>query len=625
MNSWRALGHGIHLYPDSCNVYAVRGRGDQWLIVNAGTGRAAWALGELGEIRGLTLLLTHHFRDHSAGAEGFRSAGAVVYAPSWERDHLAAPQPAFRLRERPLQYDLAWDHFAPVKPIAVDRWLMDYERAEIAGLALEVVPTPGASMGAVAYVIDLPDGPRVAFSGELMSGPGRVPRLSPFQYNYNDLLGAENLALSWDRLMAASPAIFYPSLGEPIDDAAAAREPLRKNLDRYQVLQPGRGRPSSPTPADSVEQVLPRLFRSRNAVAETHFIIGKSGRTLALDYGYDSGGIRFPQRTRLSNRRTLLHSIEGLKLHGGTGRVDTVIASHYHDDHVAAVALLQRLFQTELWAGENFADLIERPANYNRPCLWYDPIPVARRLPLGQRFGWEDVAVTLHPMVGHTEFSTLMLIEFDGHRLAHVGDQFFFQDAQGANVPPADASGVFTNHVYRNGIALEGYRECLRRLRAFNPHLVLSGHARPFRPDERAWSLLETAAREFDEAHRALMNLGDTDVHFGLEGTAAMLQPYCLLISGSAREHATRLEGWVLNPFNRPAVAHVPFETPVAGWRATPLEIRLGPREKRTFSTDLSVPPGACRRQPIALDLTVDERPFGQVAECWVTVDHDSF
>jgi glyoxylase-like metal-dependent hydrolase (beta-lactamase superfamily II) len=623
MGSWHTVEAGILLYRDSCNVYAVQGYGRRWILINAGTGRAAVHLGELGEVRELTVLLTHHFRDHASGAGRFQAGGARVVAPYWERGHLGGAQTESRGGDPWLLYDLSWDRFAPLEALDGLDWAMDYESVEIAGLRVQTVPTPGPTMGAVTYVVDLPGGRRVAFVGELMCGDGKLPRLSPLQYEYNDLIGGQNVLASWDRVLAARPDAAFPSLGDPIGPLAAGVARLRANLERFDAIQPGYAARLKGV-GDEIEEVLPRLYRARSAVAETHFIIGRSGRVLALDYGYAQCGITFPRRAAFSTRRTLLHSVEALGRVTGRARIDTVLATHYHDDHIGGVGLLQRLFATELWAGENFADLVERPAEFNRPCLWPEKIRVTRRLALGAAIQWDDVSITLHPMVGHTEFSTLLLIEFDGRRVAHTGDQYFYQTSAGQNSAPHVGGAVFTNHVYRNGLALGGYADCLRLLRAFDPELILSGHALPYRPDAEAWRQLERASQAFDKVHRALMPIGDAEVHFGPESQPALLQPYSLLLPGDGG--TARLHGWVLNPFGRETRATLGFVTPRPEWSAAPVELSLAAREKRGFEGTLCVPPGTrCRRVPIALDLAVDGRPFGQVAEAWVTVGYDSF
>jgi hypothetical protein len=160
----------------------------------------------------------------------------------------------------------------------------------------------------------------------------------------------------------------------------------------------------------------------------------------------------------------------------------------------------------------------------------------------------------------------------------------------------------------------------VRQLRAFDPEVILSGHFTPYRPTPEVWRMLESAAVAFDDVHRAVMPLEDDGIHFGADSQAAKLQPYHLHIR--APQQTAPLHGWVLNPFNRPALAEIHFVTPPAGWSAPPVRLPLRPREKHVFASTLNVAPGThCARQPIALDLTVDAHPFGQVAEAWVTVD----
>lgn len=620
MSRWQQVEPGVWVFPDSCQVYALRGHAGAWIVVNAGTGAAASRLGEIGANGPVTVLLTHHFRDHTAGAAAFRAAGASIAAPEWERDHLSGDQRAFRTKATYVLYDVGWDQHAPITPLTIDRWMLDYERLTIAGLPVEVVPTPGATMGAVAYVITLPSGRRLAFVGEMMSAPGKLPRLSPFQYNYNDLVGGENVLLSWSRVVASRPDLAMPSLGAPFGDCPAAVEQLRSSLLLWEQLQPGFNERFRAKPETELEEIVPRLYRAKKASSETHFLIGRSGRVLALDYGYDTTGLRHPMRIEAWNRRTLLFGLEELRRLAGADRIDTVIPTHFHDDHVAGIPLLQRMFGTAAWVPENFADLLEKPQEFDRPCLWPQPARIGRRLPLGEKFFWEDVAITLHPMRGHTEFSALICLEFDGRRIAHTGDQLFFLDSKTNALTHPKAGGVFTNHVYRNGLALGCYVDFVRRLREFDPELVLNGHHLPYRPDAADWAKIEHSAKVFDEAHQRVLALGADDVHFGAEGQPAKLHPYRIALRGGEREAALR--GWVLNPFPHAATAELRFAMPRPCWKAEAVTLPLAARARADFATNLSVPrdelPG---RHPIALELTVDGRPFGQVTEAWVTVE----
>ena len=74
--------------------------------------------------------------------------------------------------------------------------------------------------------------------------------------------------------------------------------------------------------------------------------------------------------------------------------IDACIPTHYHDDHVAGFSLLQRRYGTKVMCAESFADIISHPADYDLPCLWYDPIKVDQVLPLNQPFMWEEYELT---------------------------------------------------------------------------------------------------------------------------------------------------------------------------------------------------------------------------------------
>ncbi|MFQ5796697.1 MAG: MBL fold metallo-hydrolase [Candidatus Bipolaricaulia bacterium] len=65
-----------------------------------------------------------------------------------------------------------------------------------------------------------------------------------------------------------------------------------------------------------------------------------------------------------------MHSLDGLRKNFGIDRIDVVLVSHFHDDHVCGVPVLQRLFSTECWVAENFADLLEHPEAHCFPCTW---------------------------------------------------------------------------------------------------------------------------------------------------------------------------------------------------------------------------------------------------------------
>jgi glyoxylase-like metal-dependent hydrolase (beta-lactamase superfamily II) len=318
----------------------------------------------------------------------------------------------------------------------------------------------------------------------------------------------------------------------------------------------------------------------------------------------------------------MLHGLTGLRRRFGIDRVHAVLVTHFHDDHINGIPLLQRLFGTEVWAAQYFSDILERPDRYDRPCLWPEPIRVARHLPCGETFYWEEIPITLYPLSGHTRFATLVCLEVDGTRVVHTGDQIFFHIPDGGSSGFAPGARLFTNHVYKNGLDLGCYRRTLDDLRRFNPELVLTGHRIPYRTSPEWFEAIERGAQAFDDVHRLLMPLGEDDVHFGAESQGGKLKPYrAHLPEGGSVE----FEGWILNPFPAAQKAVAQLIAP-DGWESQPVEVELGPREQKVISVTLTPPAGIrCRRQPVGLDLTVGDRPFGQVTEALVTVGFPRF
>lgn len=198
------------------------------------------------------------------------------------------------------------------------------------------------------------------------------------------------------------------------------------------------------------KQVLPHLCRAKYSGAETHFVVADSGKVLCIDFGYPTGESVAPGKRHPSNRRPLLHSMAGLYKHTGADRIDTVFVSHFHDDHVNGINLLRRLYGTQVWAADLFADLLEQPMKYDWPCLWHETIPVACRLPLHESFKWEGITFTLTPCrdirapfrcspSGMTKFVGGAEAFDDLHRkLMIVGDEeaHFGAESQGGKLQP---------------------------------------------------------------------------------------------------------------------------------------------------------------------------------------------
>jgi glyoxylase-like metal-dependent hydrolase (beta-lactamase superfamily II) len=601
----------VWLFRDSCNVYALEGS-EGLLIVNAGTGR--W-LEHLAELPGnpAALVCTHYFRDHTAGAAAAARAGIPIYVPEYERAIFADPNQHFRQRETYIIYDNLWDLFAPIEAVPVTGVLRDYETLQLAGLLLETLPLPGVTISQIGIGLQLADRRRAVFCGEAIYAPGQLARVAPLQYNYNDLVGAVQCYFAARQLRQWRPDVLLPSLGAPIEaEVDAALSLLQDNLRALTSVRPGIPDAMDRMEAAGLQRVTDHVWLDTQSVANTWFLLSESGKVMAIDYGYHlttcSAWQGYPKPER---RRALLHGLEGLKAQFGIERIDVALVSHFHDDHVCGIPVLQRVFGTECWAAKNFADLLEQPEAHCFPCNWPRPCRVDRRLPFDATFTWEEYTFRLHPMSGHTRFSALIGFEADGKRFAHTGDQYFFFP---------DTSNFATNHrmqnhVYRNGALLGGYEESGAWMQAWRPHIVIQGHQPALFTDEAFFRHIADWTRDYADLHRRIMPLGDADTHFDLDSWGGWIWPY--------RVHLPEVQPFtvqvtVRNPLPRPASLEVRLVGP-GNWQGTGATLEAEARAEVSCTLTMH-PSGTCRRQPIAVELRAEGHTFGQVAEALVTL-----
>jgi glyoxylase-like metal-dependent hydrolase (beta-lactamase superfamily II) len=612
---WERVLPGLWRFRDSCNVYAIEGDGAT-VVIDAGTGRWLDHLDALPSPPA-ALLCTHYFRDHSAGAARAAERGIPVFVPEGEAAIFSDPVQHFRQRETYIIYDNVWDLYAPIEGVPVAGLLRDYERLTLAGIDLEVVPLPGVTLTQIGIGVRLRDGSRCLLCAEAIHSPGRLARVAPLQYNYNDLNGAVQCAYSAKVMRERAPDRLLPSLGEPIlQDTDAAVALLQTNLRSMLTVRPGMTAPLDALDSEPLQRVTDHVWLDRRSVANTWYLISDSGKALAIDYGYNATTCSWPAYSKPERRRALLHGLDGLKRQFGIDRIDVVLVSHFHDDHVAGIPVLQRLHGTQCWAAENFADLLEHPEAHCFPCCWPQPSRIDRRLPLDQSFTWEEYSFSLQPMNGHTRFAALIGFEADGKRFAHTGDQYFFT----SGVETFEDNGRAQNHVYRNGALLDGYAQSGRWMLDWRPDVVLQGHQPAMFTDDPFFAHIVAWNYDYAETHRALMPLGDQDVHFNMDSWGGWIWPYRTHVPTA---QPISLMVTVRNPYPNAASLRVRLVGP-AGWAGRETIVTAAARAEVSCALTITAP-GPCRRQPIAVELSTEDRVFGQVAEALITVGGEAF
>jgi glyoxylase-like metal-dependent hydrolase (beta-lactamase superfamily II) len=599
----------LYLFRDTCNIYVLCS-GNEAVLVDFGSGDILDHLAEIGIDRITDVLMTHHHRDQGQGLPRAVQAGIRIWVPHTEQDLFHSIDAHWQAREVYDNYNVRQDRFSLLESVPVAGTLQDYETRLFGGHSITVIPTPGHTTGSISLLVEWNDR-RILFSGDLIYAPGKAVSLAATQWTYN---GAEGVAAGLASLLDLQDRqidLLLPSHGDPIDHPQAAIALLverfwellqrRKQNPRLFQLREKPYQQVLPMGEGQNGQGTPHLLMHCASVANMYVLLSESGNALFIDFGYDfvTGIAAGSDR---ASRRPWLYTLPALKAQFGVKKIDVVLPTHYHDDHVAGCNLLRRAEGTQVWAAENFADILEQPARYDLPCLWYDPIPVDRRLPLEQTISWEEYTLTLHPLPGHTRYAVAVEFEVDGLHILAAGDQYQGDD------------GLAWNYVYQNRYALEDYVNTATLYRRLRPDLILSGHWQPLRVTSEYLQKIADDAQALDRLHREL--LPETP-DLGAEGFLARISPYQVTARGG---ETILFEIEVRNPLPGAAEAVLRIVAP-RDWAVEPIEQTMqisGVHQVQfrvTPPLDLTV-----RRARIAVDLTIAGQRFGQQAEALVTV-----
>lgn len=600
------VAEDVFCFRDTCNVYVVR-LGERALLVDFGRGRVLAHLEEIGVKRVDAVLITHFHRDQVQGIDLACDAGIDVFVPPLERDLIHNAGALWQARQLDNDYDVRQHRFSLLYGIPITGWVREYDWNNFGSFRVLAVPTPGHSVGSVSYFIER-RGTLVAFTGDLVYGPGQVWSLAATQWSYSGIEGLVATMSSCYELSRSNTSVLLPSHGGPITRPAEALMMVERRLQVLVDNWVEKRRSVTDWYREPWQVISPHLLWNQTSVARSYALVSDSGRALLIDYGYDICGGMLGQSDRAA-RRPLLTSLRHLREAFGVERVDVAIPTHYHDDHVAAFNLLRETWGTEIWAEEGIADVLENPRRYDLPCLWHDPVPVQRHLRSGERFTWQEYELCLYPLPGHTLYACAISFEVDGRKVLATGDQ------QTGGWQPG-GQGELLNYQYRNGFQIDDFVKSAELYRRLGPDLMISGHWRPREVDDAYLDMLLDRGRELARAHRELLPLDDVD--FGAGGFGARIEPYRCELRPGQKGHVVVT---VKNPFNRASTAVLELAVP-SDWEAEPrrTELELPPLAEGEVVFTLSPAPRLVQRARIAVEMWVDDHDFGQQAEALVTV-----
>lgn len=592
------LLENLYVHKDTCNVYIVK-NGDRAVLIDFGNGDVLPLLKEAGIKRITDVLVTHHHRDQAQGLQKAVEAGADIWVPHAEQDLFKEVEAHWQAREVYNNYNMREDRFSVLYDIPIAGTLKDYRTYTFADQEFTVLPTPGHTIGSITIFSNV-DQKRIAFSGDLIHSPGKVWSMAATQWTYNGAEGVPYSILSLLSVKEKQPASLMPSHGEVMEEPEQAIDLLvdrlygllkfrKHNLRLFELEQ------------EPYVKLTPHLLRNKTCWANSYVLVSESGKALVIDFGYDfMAGM--PSGWDRASRRPWLYTIDRLKKDFGVKKIDVALPTHFHDDHVAGLNLLRDVEGTEIWAAENFSDILENPDFYDLPCIWYDSIKVNKKIPLEKTFSWEEYEFTLHEQSGHTLYAVAIAFEADGKSVLAIGDQY--QDTS-------------VNYVYKNGFRIWDYKDSAELFKSIQPDLIISGHAEPLWMNEKILKELAETGEELEEIHRDL--LPQEMVEFRGDGSAVKLEPYQTYV---CQNEPFTLTATVRNPYGKQQSVAVKLVVP-DGWKISKAQkcLTAAAKAELTFSFQVQAADDHVRRARIAADVTIGGERFGQLAEALVTID----
>lgn len=616
---FEALTSHVGIYRDVINVGLIR-QGGKALLIDSGDATVLDAARSLGVTSVEWVLYTHYHRDQCSGASRLKRAGAKIAVPAAEAKLFSDATKFWMSADSRLdgRSDFRPDFLVLRDSVEPDRVLNPGETFTWGGVEIRVVPTPGHTEGSLSYVFEV-DGQRMAFTGDLIYGPGHVWEFWTYQQapptkkgNWRSGYGGywafggavPAVKASLDRVSALKPDVLIPSHGVMMREPEAAMNLLKKNLDAatlsHQVLSTWRKaeKPAIPQQAAYLPPLppvpIPPLPAWLHHLEETSWYLkADDGKVFLFDCSWDP---------------TIFKMIS-LHDSGAISGVDAIWISHYHNDHVVSVNDFRRQFGAKVYAQKELVDILQYPRAYSMPCLFPESIRVDHALSEGEVIEWKGYKLTAYYFPGQTLYHDGLLVEHDGVRIFLSGDSLH-------NFGTDDYCIYNRNFL---GSHAPGYDRCFRLLLELKPDLMVAAHsgAVPFVQED-----VERALDHMQECYAQFQQLFPwDDPNFGLDPRWFRTYPYRQTIF---KGRPVTLEARIYNHSGSAQEACAELRPP-KGWKAFKApSIRIPPHTEGSIPLTAVAPQNPARdREVLGVVVHFGDRMLGEVCEAIVDYFED--
>ena len=605
---------GLYLVK-SCVNTAVFERNGKKLLIDPGELTEAPGGGPVDWV-----LVTHHHRDQASGVARLIESGARLVVPAAEAKLFSDADGFWKSQQH------FWNSFRPHRftlrdSVPVSRTVKDGDVLEWEGLKFEVIETPGHTDGSVTYLVEL-DGKRIAFTGDLIAGPGQMWEMHSLQNRVGPLtvphLGfggmGEMVKASLDRVLTAKPDLLIPSHGVVMSKPRAAVGQLKQNFDAVMnnylttVGWPDFGKPRL-SRGSSFDGVLAKLYPDkklprlpplppasyppwiRDIEWTTQAIMGDDGSAFLSDCGI--GG----QADLIAKLREMIAARE-------IRRVEGVWPTHYHLDHNELIYRARQSFGAKAYVQREMLDITERPHAYGLPYLCSVPTVVDHVMEHGQSINFHGVKLTFYHFPGQTLHHGGLLAEKDGFKAFFTGDSW-------ANWGIEDYCAHFRCFLGEG----RGYDKCLKILLDCKPNIIVQAHRGPMAVTGEYLRQTLATFQKREELCRKL--LPHDDPNFGLDPYWARAYPYRqLALPGGHVE----VEARVTNHATKPKTVRAELRVP-KGWKileGAGTTTIAGRADGRIRLRALAPQGPLSSRHVLGIAITADGQSFGELAEAIV-------
>lgn len=485
-SKFREISPGIYLFQDICNVYVLKS-GTSAILIDAGSGRIAEFLPNIGVNKVEWVLHTHYHRDQAIGSNKMKKSGARIAIGEKEAPILYARNAPYDFPEKILLNGelTGWGaRFAPFQFPGVDKKLSNREFFQWNQYKIEILNTPGHTEGSQSFIIDV-NGKKLCFSGDLLIEGGHIRDFYSMQWIYLQNPGIDSAVVSLERIKKLNPDLILPSHGglisKPQTDIDIMLARLLKVNSALNYQRAGRWNWSQMT------QVSRHIIQDGGST--TQIVISGTGDALLFDCGKEFS----PER------------LAEAKAKFGIKRVDVIIPSHWHYDHIDGISAISKLEGSKVWAWEGLAEYLSNPERFPVTCWETNVIEVDRILKEDETFNWGGYAFKVfhHPL--HTEQQMGLFVNADGLAFYMLADGLGYS---------RDGKLRSPLHGY-NGISLNsGLIKSAHSFIQANPYICLPAHSNVFAVSPNDKYEYYSWAIETSDAIRALLSPPLQDLGF---------------------------------------------------------------------------------------------------------------